>query len=165
MNDTKKHIEDFKKVLHHGMIKSFEADGCLAPIVFFYKDDKPIISEIPNDLLNSSEGKIILADMIKTACLNPTTRVAGIIIEAYGVKLDEKQDSDINESIKRGEIRVSELDEKQDIIIMIFSTPNSEEFISYCVDPKTKTVGEEFIGESADVMAGTFSKFFNWSKN
>lgn len=124
-----------------------------------------MISTIPTELLNTSEGKIILADTIKTTCLNPQTKFAGIIMEAYGAKIDKEKDQEKAKSIIEGEVRVSELEEKQDIIIMICSTPQGEETISYVVDPKAKTVGESFSSEGADAIAGTFSHFFNWSKN
>ena len=63
-----------------------------------------------------------------------------------------------------GKKKVSELDNKQDIIIMIFTTPESEEMISYIVDPNTKTIMEKFFGKNAEKMAGTFSSFFDWKK-
>lgn len=165
MKTHKQKVEEFKDVLHKGMIKNFENDGYITPVVFFFKGDQPMISTIPSELLNTPEGKLVLADIIKTACLNPETSVAGIIIEAYGAKINEDDDSEKAKSLLKGEIRVSELDEKQDIIIMIFSTIEGEETISYIVDPKTKTITEPFQSEGADQIAGTFSDFFKWKGN
>ena len=59
---------------------------------------------------------------------------------------------------------MSELDNRQDIIMMIFSTQEGEEFISYVVNPETKTIESEFSKEAATQLGGTFSNFFSWNK-
>jgi hypothetical protein len=64
-----------------------------------------------------------------------------------------------------GNVKVSELKESQDIILMIFSTPANEEMISYVVDCDNKTVGEQLTEGEAEGVGGTFSHFFNWNKN
>lgn len=155
----------FKEILREGMIKNFETSGDLTPIMFFYKGGQPVITEIPNAFLMTPGGKVALANIIKKVCTEPDTMMAGIIIEAYGAKLSVEEDSDLTDAVINGEKRVSELNEKQDIIVMISSTPEGEEMISYIVDPETKTVGEEFSGIGAAQIAGTFSHFFSWNKN
>ena len=159
-------ISKFKNVLHKGMIENFKTDGSLTPIMFFMKDDQPIITQIPNEYLINAESKNKLGEIVRKLTQEPDTKVAGIIIEAYGAKIDNKKDPKTAKSLINGDVRVSELDERQDIIVMIFSTPYNEEMISYVVDPKTKTVGESFNDNNdADAFMGTFSHFFNWTNN
>jgi len=162
---SKKQIVDFKEVLRQGMIKNFELAGHLSPIMFFYKAGQPIISEIPNEYLATDAGKNALAQIIKKICQEPDTMMAGIIIEAYGVKINTDKDSEEAKAVLSGKKKVREMESRQDIIIMIASSPEGEEVKSYIVDPETKAVGEEFTGEGADEMSGTFSHFFNWNKN
>ena len=162
---SKKDIDIFKEVLHQGMKKNFTMAGYLSPIMFFYKDGKPIISEIPNEYLATQVGKQGLAQIIRKICSEPNVEMAGIIIEAYGAKLNKDDNSEEAKAVLSGEKRVSDLEDKEDIIIMIVSTPEGEEAISYIVDPDAKTVGEEFLGDGLEKMMGTFSNFFNWNKN
>lgn len=158
-------IKEFKEVLRKGMIDAFSTDGRLTPIMFFYKGGQPIITEIPNTFLANSQGKIALANIMKKLCAESDTVMAGLIIEAYGAKLDGENITEETKAVLNGEKRVKDIEGRQDIIIMISSTPEGEEMISYVVDPDTKTVGEEFSGEGADQVSGTFSHFFNWNKN
>ena len=162
MNNKKTKLDEFKEVLHQGMVRNFKNDGYLTPVVFFFINEQPMISQIPHELLNTPDGKIILANSIRLKCTDPNTKAAGMIIEAYGAKIDNNSQEPTD--ILEGKKRVSELDNKQDIIIMIFSTPDGEEMISYIVNPNTKTIMEKFIGENADEIAGTFSSFFDWKK-
>jgi len=162
---SKKQIDDFKEVLRQGMIKNFELAGYLTPIMFFYKAGQPIITEIPNEYLASDAGKHGLAEIIKKICQEPDTMMAGIIIEAYGAKIHTEKDSEEAKAVLSGEKKVRDIEGRQDIIIMIASSPEGEEVKSYIVDPENKAVGEEFTGKGADEMSGTFSHFFNWNKN
>lgn len=161
MSNTK--LQDFKESLRQGMIENFERDGCLLPIMFFLKDGMPVIGEIPFELLETPERKDILAGTIRKICQQPNVLAAGLIIEASGVKMDD--DSEMANLVKNGSVRISELKESQDIIVMVFSTPEGEELIAYCVDIKNKTVGEMFSGEETKGMGGIFSNFFSWTKN
>lgn len=159
----KNNLIEFKEILRQGMITNFERDGYLTPIVFFFKNGAPVIEMIPPELLANSMGKEILALMLKKTCQEPNVLAAGIIIEAYGAKIDENNPN--KDSIASGEIRVSELDEKQDIIVMLFSTPESEELIIYEVDCENKKVGSLFNDEEMNKFDGLFSNFFTWNKN
>lgn len=150
-------VEKLKEVMRNGMIQNFKNDGFLVPVVFFLTDNQPHIAQIPNDMLKSTAGKVALAGNIKELCKSPEVQACGIIIEAYGAKINA--DSEDAKKVLDGVVRVSELDEKQDIIIMIFSTPEKDESITYLVDCKNKTVGEEFL-EGADGMNGIFGNFF-----
>ena len=134
-------------------------------IMFFYKNGQPIITEIPDTFLINSTGKVALANIITKICGEPDTLMAGIIIEAYGAKISIDEDSEEAKAVLSGEKKVHDIEGRQDIIVMISSTPEGEEIISYVVDPEAKAVGEEFTGEGADQLAGTFTHFFNWKKN
>jgi hypothetical protein len=161
----KTNISEFKEILRQGMIKEFNMKGSLSPIMFFYKGGQPIITEIPNTFLINSTGKVALANIITKICGEPDTLMAGIIIEAYGAKISIEEDSEEAKAVLSGEKKVRDIEGRQDIIVMISSTPAGEEIISYIVDPEAKAVGEEFSGEGADQIAGTFTHFFNWNKN
>jgi hypothetical protein len=159
-----KSIIEFKEVLRRGMIANFEKYGYLTPILFFYMKNQPVISIIPGELLGSRNGKELIAGMIRKICQEKPVLAAGIIIEANAAKMNEK--SELTKLIENGDLKISELKEKQDIILMLFSTPEKEEIIMYVVDCKNKTVGEPFAdGFDATGMQGTFSNFFTAKRN
>jgi hypothetical protein len=155
-------IEKFKDVMKEGMIKNFEADGCLMPVLFFIDNGELVISQIPNFIFMTEAGKDSLANLIKDKCVNPSIQAAGMVIEAWGAKIDAK--SDAAKALLNNEISVSELDEKQDIIMLIFSTPTKSETIAYVVDADNKKIIKEF-GEGIDLISGRFANFFQWSQN
>jgi hypothetical protein len=156
-------LNGFKEIMKNAMIENFERDGFLTPIVFFLKDDQPLISMIPPDFINTSEGKNMLSEMIKNFCLQPNVFAAGLILEANGAKMEK--DTELSKLVMSGDIRVSELKEKLDIIVMIFSTPESDELVAFEVDCKNNKVCDEFGGGEASAIGGTFTKFFNWNRN
>jgi hypothetical protein len=155
-------LNEFKESLHQTMIENFKRDGFLAPILFFFKDNNPIIGMIPPELLNTDEGKERLASIIKGVCGKPNVLAAGLIMEANAAKIDSN--SELAKLITNGDISISELKEKQDIIVLFFGTPESEEIIAYTVDCKNKIVGKPF-GKGATNLRGKFSGFFSWNKN
>ena len=159
---TNKKLNDFKETMKNGMIENFKIHGFLTPVMFFLINGQPVISTIPGELLEDYEGKTILSNMIKRICKDPNVIAGGIIIEANAAKVDA--DSELSKLLLNGDLRVSELKEKQDIIMMVFSTPEKEEMIAYHVDCKNKTVGEP-LASNYDSFGGTFSEFFNWNKN
>jgi len=156
-------VEYFKDTLHKGMINNFEKDGYLVPVLFFIKDDQPVLVKIENEMLSTPEGKHDLSNMIRTICVTPNVRAAGIIIEAYGAKMDK--DDGLSNFVVDGTIKVSELSNKEDIIILIFSTPEGDDMISYAVDVKNKKVGKRFSEGDANSTGGIFSNFFKWRQN
>ena len=158
-----KDLKEFKEHLTKSMILNFEHDGYLAPMVFFFIEGQPVIAPIPFPFLSNHEGKEILAGMIRSFCQSNPVLAAGIIMEAYGARLDA--DTELSKLILNGDVRVSELSEKQDIIVMLFSTPVGEELITFCVNPETKTVGEEFSGGGMSMLQGVLSNFFTWNRN
>jgi hypothetical protein len=153
----------FKESLRNGMIENFQKYGELVPMLFFLKDNTPIMGQIPNELLSCTEGKMILAAKIRNVCIEPNVFAAGIIMEANGVKFEEN--NELSKQVINGNISISELKEKQDIIVMIFSTPEEEVMLAYEVNCNDKTVGNMFGEEEMKQMGGTFSNFFSWNKN
>ena len=156
-----KKIDEFKEIMRTGMIKNFQSSGFLAPVMFFMRGDEAVISEIPKEFLKNSEGKASLANLIKSICKQPNVIAGGIIIEAYAKSV--KKNDEMAKLLLNGEIRVSECKEKDDIIMMVFSTPVEEEAIAYYVDCENKTVGEKLPSDGS--YGGTFSNFFDWNKN
>ena len=154
---------EFRDFMRNSMIKNFENDGYLTPIFFFFRNGQPMLGIIPPEALSSYESKLQLADMIRRVCQDPTVIAAGIIIEAYGAKFDKN--NPLSKLVENGDLRVSELKEKQDIIMMVFSTPESDEIITYAVDCKNKKVGEMFAEPDFGGFSGIFSKFFNRCEN
>ena len=154
-------IQWFKEAMHLSMIANYKRDGHLAPVFITFTTEKILITPIPRDLLKP-ENKQALAASIKNVCKNPLILASVVIIEAYGAQVDPK--SEVINQIMKGEIDMSDIDDKKDIIIMIFSSPEEEEFIAYYVDDKTKSVGERFC-EEGDNFEGLFSHLFAWNKN
>ena len=158
-----KELIDFREFMRNTMIKNFENDGYLTPIFYFFKNGQPMLDIIPPEALSSYESKQQLADMIRNVCNDPTVIAAGIIIEAYGAKFDK--DNPLSKLVENGDLRVSELKEKQDLIMMVFCTPESDEIITYAVDCKNKKVGEQFADSNFGGFSGIFSKFFDRHEN
>ena len=94
-------------------------------------------------------------------CGNPMIIAAGLILEANCAKFDNNDE--LGKLVASGAIRVSELKDKNDVILMIFSTPVSEELFIYDVDIKNKTIGEKYPETSG--FTGLFTNFFGWNKN
>jgi hypothetical protein len=156
-----KKIEEFKKIMKNGMIENFKSHGCLTPVMFFMRGNEAMISQIPKEFLKDSEGKELLANLIRNICKQPDVIAGGIIIEAYAKVVDKNDE--MSKLLLNGDIRVSELKEKDDIILMVFSTPEKEETIAYYVNCKNKTIGKSL--PSGSSIGGTFSEFFDWNKN
>ena len=161
MNNQK--LNDFKEVLRLGMIGNFENDGFLIPIVFFLKGDMPIFSQIPSEMLSTSDGKTLLASIIRRECQEPNVFAAGIIIEASAALMEENDEE--AKKVMNGEMNVSDMKNKQDVIMLFFSTPEEEESIIYSVDCENKKIGELFGGEVMKQMSGRFTDLFKWNKN
>lgn len=156
-----KKIQWFKKIMHESMLTNYKRDGHLMPVFITFSNENILVTPIPRNLL-SSENKPALAATIKNTCKNPLILASVVIIEAYGAQLEP--DSDVIEQMNRGEIDMSDIENKSDIIVMIFSSPEEEEYIAYYVDDETKTVGERFCEEGTN-FEGMFSHLFAWNKN
>ena len=156
-----KKIQWFKKVMHESMLENYKRDGHLSPVFITYSNEKILITPIPHDMLKP-ENKQMLATTIKNTCKNPLMLASVVMLEAYGAQVEP--DSEVIDQIKRGEMDMSDIENKRDIIIMLFSSPEEEEFIAYYVDDATKTIGEKFC-EDGKNFEGLFSHLFAWNKN
>jgi len=154
-------IEWFKKTIHDSMLENYKRDGRLTPVFITFTNEEILITPIPSDLLKP-KYKLILAEIIKETCKNPLILASVVILEAYGAQVEP--DSEVVKLLKKGEIDMSDIEDKRDIIIMFFSCPEEEEFIAYYVDDKTKTVGNKFC-ENGGNYEGLFSHLFTWNKN
>jgi hypothetical protein len=151
-------ISVFKESMRQMMLSNFKIFGFLTPITFFLYKGKPIIEMIPEQMLATPKGKEALAQGIQQFCTQKDVSGAGIIMEAWGAELDG---ADQSKPYKPA----SQLPQRKDIIIMIFSTPYSEELFAYVVDPKNKAIVSEFGQHEKAQMSGTFSQFFKWNRN
>jgi len=147
--------------MHESMIVNYKKDGRLTPVFITLTNEKIQVAQIPRELLKS-ENKITLAETIKTTCRSPVVLAAVIILEAYGAQV--APNSEIAKQVLNGKIDMSEIKDKKDIIIMIFSSPETEEFIAYYVNDDTKTIGKRFCDDGSN-FNGTFSHLFTWNKN
>jgi hypothetical protein len=155
-------IETFKESIHQMMIGLFKEFGVISPIVFYLKDGKACIEEIPKQLFSSPSQKKELANIIKSICQTPNVLAAGIISQADCAMV--RPDSEMINLIKNGSLKVSEIKDKKDVISMIFSTSESEEITTYLVDCEKKIVLEK-ISDENKLLGGIFSGFFKWNKN
>lgn len=161
----KTNIVEFRDSMERAMMKNFEDDGYLTPIVFFYTLDNPIIGAIPPEMLSTTEGKVDLSNYIKEMCLKPNVFAGGLIIEANGVRIDAEKTPEIAERLLNGDLSVGDLEDKEDFAIIIFSTPEKEEVHSFVVDCKNKKVLEKLDDSDAERIGGTFTNFFQWTQN
>jgi hypothetical protein len=167
-NNTKDFKSEFKASMLKGMQLNFEKDGYLAPIAFFLHQSPiegnppvPTIIPIDGNLLSDYETKSRLSFAMHSMCKNPMIIAAGLILEANCAKFDNNDE--LGKLVASGAIRVSELKDKNDVILMIFSTPVNEEMFMYNVDVKNKTVGERY--PESNQFTGLFTNFFGWNKN
>ena len=154
-------IQFFKKIMHDSMLENYKRDGHLSPVFITFSNEKIFITPIPRDQLKP-ENKQMLVATIKNTCKNPLILASVVILEAYGAQVEPH--SEVIDQIISGEIDMSDIEDKHDIIIMLFSSPEEEEFLAYYVDDKTKTVGERFC-EDGTHFEGLFSHLFAWNKN
>jgi len=158
-------IEKFRKVMIEGMKENFETTGYLVPIAFFLlkidNEYQPHFMEINGKFLSNSEYKKDLASKITEICQNPMVLAAGVLTEAYGVRIPT--DSELIDKVTSSELSISQLDEKEELIVMTFSTPVKQEIIAYVVDANNKTIGEQY--SQVDNFEGVFSGFFGWNRN
>ena len=159
---------DFKSVMHDGMLENFRKSGFLQPLAYFlYKNGDTTFPHglrlvpLTGDFMGDFEYKKEIAEKIRKICESPFVIAAGIITEAYAAKISIADEN--STKLLNGEIRVRELNQKEDIIIMVFNTRICEEIIAYVVDVKNKTIGEKY--PETSYYSGVFSGFFGWNKN
>ena len=171
--EDKDYILLFKDSIHHGMLENFQRDGYLRPIAFFLHkipidgspfemtEPLPVIIPIDKYLSGDSDWKQSLAYAMHKMCENPLVIAAGLVIEGNGAKFHV--DDELGKLVQSGAVKISELKVKQDIIVMMFSTPAEEELFIYDVDIKNKTVGERF--PESHNFNGLLTNLFGWNKN
>lgn len=153
-------MNEFKKSLKNSMIQNFKNDGFLTPVIFYMNEGSPVMSIIPENLFNSDEGKNEISSVLHLISEIPTVTAVGMIYEAYMTKQDK--DNELTKLLVNGSLRVSELKEKQDVIILLFSTLESETVTMIEVNPTNREIGE--ITEE-NTGGGRFSGFYNKNKN
>lgn len=156
-------LEKLKNGLVNAMLFNFKKDGYLTPTLFFVNHKmEPHFEPIPQEIMGTPQGKQILGQVIKKICSNLQIIAAGVIVEAYAKSINKDTDQELSNLLQQGNLKVSELKDKEDIILMVFSTPTKEEIISYFVDPNTKTIKEKL--PDGGEVGGLFSQFFEWRK-
>lgn len=145
--------KDVKECMIDGMFTNFKKDGYLRPTAFLFLNGKIIIEQIPYSFFNSREDKQRLASILRYTGRTPEIQCMGLIFEAYGTI--QNKDSEMVGLLMSGNLSVSELSTRLDIICMAYSSRKGDELISFIVDPKTKMVKEKF-GAGAD-PEGIFS--------
>jgi hypothetical protein len=141
------------------MFDNFKEHGYLAPIMFFMINGAPKIGLIPRELLINYETKKQLRSIITDICKDKAVTCAGIIIEAYARQF--KNDDPLVSLVMDGTLRVSELAVKNDIILMVFSTPETEYQCAYIVDVKNKTIDNALADGELESVGGVFGHFFS----
>jgi len=154
-------IESLKEYFVATMQDNFKKDGRLTPI-FFYKEGYEVkIVMILDKVFANDEGKAELMQTIRMCCALPKVECAGLISEAWAKTVEPK--SELTPLLMSGNLHVRDLKEKDDIIFMVFATPEKEEMISFYVNPEERTIGEK-IGSEGAKSEGTFSNFFKLRK-
>lgn len=148
-------IEDMKNVLIEGMRQNFEKDGFLAPVWFTLLPSGLNITPIPIKFFDNDSNKDALMVAIRKWCEVPEVKAVGLIHEAFAVTL--KDDSEMLPLLQNGNLRVSDLRQRKDMIFLVVSTPEEEEFIAFYVDPISKRILESLPPTPAK---GRFSDFF-----
>ena len=170
--EGKDYILLLKDSIHHGMLENFKKDGYLTPIAFFLhktpidgspfemREPLPVIIPI-GEYFQELNWKQSLSYGMHKMCENPLIIAAGLVMEGSGAKFHV--DDELGKLVESGAVKLSELKKKQDIILMMFSTPIEEELFIYNVDVKNKTVGERF--PESHNFNGLWTNLFGWNKN
>jgi len=146
-----------KEAMLQGMFANFKMDGSLMPVFFFLKENQPCMSLIPPEFLSSHEGKVRLSELLREISKDPRVTAVGLIYEAYMACTESE--SQLDKLLNSGNLRVADLKAKQDVIVMLFATPDREEAFIFPVDIKNKRIGERFnIPDGA--TEGIFTNFF-----
>jgi len=162
MAKTKKmKAEEFKESLRLGMIDNFKRDGHLAPVLFILKSGNPDVVVIPRHMLENKEAKSHLAQTIKRIAEIDDVEAIGIILEAYA---RSGKNDEMSKLLLNGNLTLSEIKDKDDAIVMIFSTPEEEEMIGYSVDIAKKAVLGRFPQMKGLDAGGLFGNFFELRK-
>jgi hypothetical protein len=155
-------IEEFIEVMRLGMISNFKTDGFLTPMFFYLQNNQPYLVGLASNFFDSPEGKLELIEFISKTCMKPGVVMSGLISEA-DIKTIPESDKDFDKYMS-GELKISDQVDKNDIIVLIVSTPEKTYSITYPVDKENKKVFDE-ITSDGEIVSGLFSDFFSWTKN
>jgi hypothetical protein len=171
-NFKKDYVALLKESIQKGMIEKFERDGFIRPVAFFLHT-LPVDVKLSNDFppipvpvvipidkyLGDREWKPALSYAMHKMCENPLVIAAGFVAEANCAKF--KQGDELGKLVESGAVRIDELKNHDEIIMMVFSTPINEEVFIYSVDTKNKKVGERY--PETNGFAGLLTNLFGWS--
>lgn len=169
---NKDFVSLLKESMHQGMLMKFKKDGYIDPIAFFLQkppiennvseNTPPIPVIIPiAEYLRDPEWKLSLAYAMHKMCEDPLVIAAGLVAKASFARF--RNNDELGKLVESGAVKISELKNKDDIIMMVFSTPVKEEIIIYSVDVKNKTIGERYPETSH--FRGMLINLFGWNKN
>jgi hypothetical protein len=156
--ETSFEVNALKQAVKHGIRVNYEKFGEVSPIVFILIDGKPRIQPIPNLFLETNEGKEKFMATLRLVCKDTSVSCAGIVIEAWARSFSSQEDH-LAQLLMDGNMKVRDLKEKDDVIVMIFATPDKEEGFVYKVDEKNKKISMEE-PMKAGFSEGIFSNFF-----
>jgi hypothetical protein len=157
MKTIKENVNHLRETMLEGMIANFKKDGCLLPVFFYLRNNQPYMSIIPEEFLSSIEGKVRLSQILRQICKDQRVSAIGFIYEAYLAKTE--RGSHLGKLLESGNLRVADLNIKQDVIVMHFATTECQEAIIFPVDVKNITIGERFNLPDA-VAEGFFANLF-----
>lgn len=142
------------------MRENFKLHGELAPIYFIITDGRLKIDVIPSENLETSEAKESLGRTFKVMCRNPKVSCFGTIIDAYVTTTD--QNAEITKLLLSGAMKVAELKDKHDAMVLTIATPEEELVVMYLTDPKTRTILKRIEYQSSEdkTANGNFMNFF-----
>ena len=142
MKPSNELIYRLKECMVEGMISNFKTDGELVPVLFFLEENQPSITQIPDEYVTTAAGMATLIDLINKMCKKPSISAVGFLYMASMVRIQKGSLSEL--LIRTGKLRVTDLNTKQDVIILHFATPTHQEDFIFPVDTKNKTVGERY---------------------
>lgn len=162
------YISLLRESIQRGMKEKFEKEGFLKPVAFFLHNPPadehfppiPVPVVIPiGRYFGDANWKTCLSYAMHRMCENPLIIAAGFVAEANCAKF--KDDDELGKLVASGAVRINELKNHDDIIMMVFSTPVKEEIFIYSVDIKNKKVGERY--PEANGFVGLLTNLFGWS--
>lgn len=155
-------LKEFKERTIPIIKQNFERDGFLSPMCFYGLNGQVYAVLIAPEFMNSERGKQALSQKLTQLAHTKGMVFVAIAMEAYAARMDAG--SPLTELVQSGNMRVSELSIREDIILLAISTPMQDELITYKVDPVNWKVLGPWIDPSGD-LKGRFSNFFAFRRN
>lgn len=147
------------------MKANFEKDGFLDPVMFAVTLEAFHFAAIPPELLQNQQSKSLLKKILESKTKEPGVIAVGVILEAWGCMLEKEKDSGLLKLIQNETLNVRDLKYRENIILMIFSTPEKDELCAFCVDAENKKVLGSYIPDGEMMNGGLFSNFFAYTRN